>query len=596
MYFEKIKKLFIPFFSRLSDLRRLHVTDRQKILALSIVVGMLAGFGAVIIKNMVHFIRVLIENFAYQGGDFLFIFFPIIGLSLTVVFVKYINRNPVRHGIPSVLYAIGKNKGRIKLHNLYSSIISSALTVGFGGSVGLEGPTVATGAAIGSRLGQWLNLNQKQITLLLGCACAGAMSAIFKAPIAAVIFALEVIMLDLTLSAIVPLLISSATGVLTSYFFMGQNYLYAFAVNDPFQLKHIGWYLLFGIFTGLSAVYFTKMYNLITEGFEKITNDFARLLIGGFLLGLLIFIIPSLFGEGYEVINSSLRGQFGYLFEDTFYSHLRGSYWGTLFLFLFILLLKVVATSVTFSSGGVGGMFAPSLFSGAIAGLFFTQVLKGAGVVMSVSNFALIGMAGMISAIIHAPLTAIFLIAELTGGYQLFLPLIIVATTSYATARIFVTNSVYTIQLAKRGELMTHHKDKAVLMMLQLRDLIETDFSILRPTATMGQLIEIIRFAHRNIFPVVEEDGTFRGIVKLDDVRHIMFDDEMYQNVYVRDLMFMPDYVIFSDDTVEEIAHKFQESGRYNIAVLEHGKYLGFISRAKLFSTYRDLLKDFSEE
>ena len=461
----------------------------------------------------------------------------------------------------------------------------------------MEGPAIATGAAIGSSLGKWFHLNQKQITLLLGCACAGAMSAIFKAPIAAVIFALEVIMLDLTMSAIVPLLISSATGVLTSYFFMGQNYLYAFAVNDAFKLTQIGWYLIFGIFTGLCAVYFTKMYNLISEAFDKIANVFVRLLTGGLLLGLAIFIVPSLFGEGYEVINSSLRGQYGYLFDGTFYSGLSGNFWATLFLFFILLLLKVIATSVTFGSGGVGGMFAPSLFSGAIAGLFFSQALRGgAGIDISMSNFALTGMAGMIAAVIHAPLTAVFLIAELTGGYHLFLPLILVATTSYATARIFVSNSVYTIQLAKRGELMTHHKDKAVLMMLQLQDLIESDFNILRPLDTMGRLIETIRHAHRNIFPVVEEDGTFRGLIKLDDVRHIMFDREMYQNVYVRDLMFMPDYVILYDDSVEEVARKFQESGRYNIAVLKHGKYLGFISRARLFSKYRDLLKDFSEE
>ena len=596
MHFEKLRILSENIQDRIAGLKSKHISDRQKILALSVIVGMLAGFGAVIIKNLVHFIRILIEKFSSPNIDFTYIFFPIVGLALTVIFIKYINRNPVRHGIPSVLYAIGKNKGRMKSHNLYSSIISSALTVGFGGSVGLEGPTVATGAAIGSNLGRWLNLGRKQITLLLGCACAGAMSAIFKAPIAAVIFALEVIMLDLTLSAIVPLLISSATGILTSYFFMGQNYLYAFAVNEAFRLNQVGWYIVFGVFTGFCAVYFTKMYNLITETFENMSNVFMRLLVGGLILGFIIFLIPSLFGEGYEVINSSLRGQFGYLFEDTFYSHLRGSYWATLILFLMLFLFKVVATSITFGSGGVGGIFAPSLFSGAIAGLFFSQVLKGSGITVSASNFALVGMAGMIAAVIHAPLTAIFLIAELTGGYQLFLPLIIVATISYATARIFVSNSVYTIQLAKRGELMTHHKDKAVLMMLELADIIESDFNVLAPSDTMGQLIETFRHAHRNIFPVVEKDGNFRGIVKLDDVRHILFDAEMYQNVFVRDLMFMPDFVVLASDPVEEIARKFQESGRYNIVVLEHGKYLGFISRAKLFSKYRELLKDYSEE
>jgi CIC family chloride channel protein len=588
--------MFRQLIQYLQKLRIRGLSDRQLILILSVIIGLLVGFAAVIIKNLVHFMQEFAARFATYKHGTLYIIFPLIGLTLTVLFIKYINRNPVRHGIPSVLFAISKNRGNMKPHNLYSSIITSALTVGFGGSVGLEGPTVATGAAIGSNIGRWLKLSEKQVLLLLGCACAGAMSAIFKAPIAAIVFALEVIMLDLTMEAIVPLLISSATAVLTSYFFLGQNYLYAVSITSAFRMNQIGWYILFGIFTGFAAVYFSKIYNLITEAFEKISDVFIRLLIGGGILGIVTFLIPSLFGEGYEVINASLRGQYGYLFENTFYSGLMGNYWATLVLFLVVLLFKVIATSVTFGSGGVGGVFAPCLFSGAIAGLFFTQLMRAFGLDLSYSNFALLGMAGMISAVIHAPLTAIFLIAELTGGYQFFIPLMIVATMSYATARIFVANSVYTTQLAKRGELRTHHKDKAVLMMLQLKDLIETDFSILHPSDTMGELIEKVKFAHRNIFPVVEEDGTFRGIIKLDDIRHIMFDSELYQSVHVRDLMFMPEFVIFAEDPVEEVARKFQVSGRYNIAVLEHGKYLGFISRAKLFSSYRSMLRDFSEE
>lgn len=588
--------MFKQVLSRLSIWRNKRISDRQLILFLSVVIGLLVGFAAVIIKNLVHFIQVFVGGLASSKHGTLYIIFPLIGLTITVLFIKYINRHPVRHGIPSVLFAISKNKAKIKAHNLYSSIITSALTVGFGGSVGLEGPTVATGAAIGSNLGKWLKLNEKQVTLLLGCACAGAMSAIFKAPIAAVVFALEVIMLDLTMSAIVPLLISSAIAVLTSYFFMGQNYLCAVNITSAFRLNQIGWYLLFGVFTGLAAVYFSKVYNLISEYFLKIKNVFLRLLYGGAILGIIIFIFPSLFGEGYEVINASLRGQFGYLFQNTFYSGLQDNSWVVLGLFLLLLLFKVVATSVTFGSGGVGGVFAPSLFSGAVAGLFFTKLMKAFGLELNSSNFALLGMAGMIAAVIHAPLTAIFLIAELTGGYQFFLPLMIVATSSYATAKIFVPNSVYTTLLAKRGELRTHHKDKAVLMMLRLKDLIETDFSVLRPSYTMGELVDRIKFTHRNIFPVVEEDGTFRGIIKLDDIRHIMFDYEMYNSVHVRDLMFMPEFVILVDDPVEEVARKFQVSGRYNISVLDHGKYLGFISRAKLFSSYRSMLKDFSED
>jgi len=582
--------------TRFTIWRSKHVTDRQLILALSVIIGILVGFAAVIIKNLVRIIETYLNNLASYKSGLLYILFPIVGLSLTVLFIKYINRRPVRHGIPGVLFSISKNHGKMNTHNLYSSILTSALTVGFGGSVGLEGPTVATGAAIGSNIGRMLNLSYKQIVLLLGCASAGAMAAIFKAPIAAVVFSLEVIMLDLTMSAIVPLLIASATATLTSYYFLGQAVLYSFSVTEKFQLNQLVWYLLFALFIGMVAVYFSKVYNFITELFEKISNVFYRLLIGGMILGIVIFFLPSLYGEGYEVINASLKGQYGLLYENTLYFSLKGSVFYTFFVFLIVLLSKVVATSLTFGSGGVGGIFAPTLFTGGIAGLFYSQLLGIAGVDVNPANFALVGMAGMIASVIHAPLTAIFLIAEITGGHQLFMPLMIVATLSYATTKIFVSNSVYTMQLAKRGELITHHKDKALLMMLRINELIEKDFNVLRPSATMGQLIETIKFAHRNIFPVVEEDGTFRGIIKLDDIRHIIFDNELYDRIYVRDLMFMPEYIILSTDTVEEVAMKFQKSGRYNIVVLEHGTYLGFISRAKLFSSYRSLLKDFSEE
>lgn len=572
------------------------LTDRQRILILSVIIGLAVGLSAVIIKNLVHLIRVYLESAFVSKNGWIYIILPIIGISLTVIFVKYINRRPVRHGIPGVLYSISKNKGHINRHNLYSSILTSALTVGFGGSVGLEGPTVATGGAIGSQIGQLLKLNYKQITLLLGCACAGAMASIFKAPIAAIVFALEVIMLDLTMAAIVPLLISSATAALTGYLFWGQNVLYAFDVHEQFELNQVFYYLIFGAFTGLTAAYFTRVYMFTTNLFTKINNVFYQLLIGGVILGFLVFLFPSLYGEGYEVINDSLKGDYNFLFHNTIYENLSDSLLITGIAFLLIVMLKVVATSITFGAGGVGGIFAPTLFTGAIAGLFFSYILRYLGVDISPNNFALVGMAGMISAVIHAPLTAIFLIAEITGGYELFMPLMLVATISYATTKIFVSNSVYTIQLAKRGELITHHKDKAVLMLLNFKELIEKDFSILRPDEKLGDLVETIKFAQRNVFPVVEKDGSFRGIVKLDDIRHLMFNTDIYEKVYVRDLMFMPQYVIHSDESMENVATKFQDSGRYNIVVLEHGKYMGFISKAKLFSAYRSLLKDFSEE
>jgi len=575
--------------------RKNNISDRQFILILSIVIGLASGLAAVIIKNLVHIIQQYLAVIAESNSYYLYIIYPLIGILLTVLFIKYINKNPVRHGVPNVLYSISKRNGIIRRHNLFSSIITSALTVGFGGSVGLEGPAVATGAAIGSNIGRLLHLDHKQIILLLSCACAGAMSAIFKAPIAAIVFALEVIMFDLTMAAIVPLLISSATAALTSFLFLGQNVLYAFEIKEKFVLNDLTYYIMLGIFTGFLCVYFTKMYMLISELFDKLKNVFFKAIIGGLSLGLLIFLIPSLYGEGYSAINDSLHGDFNHLFEHSFYGGMGKSIIAITVFFILVMLIKVIATSITFGSGGVGGVFAPTLFTGVNAGLLFAKLLNNFGSSVSESNFALVGMAGLIAGVIHAPLTAIFLIAEITGGYELFMPLMIVAAISYATVRIFTPNSVYTIQLARRGELITHHKDKAVLMMLNVKELIETDFNKLYPDYTLGNLIKVITTAHRNIFPVVEKDGTFRGIVKMDDIRHIMFDQEMYEHVYVRDLMFMPQYVIDPKDTMEEIARKFQISDRYNIAVIEKGKYLGFVSRAILFSTYRKMLSDFSE-
>ncbi len=575
---------------------RVHnISDRQFILILSVIIGFAAGLAAVIIKNLVKYIHGQLNELTIKGSDYQQLLYPFIGLVLAVAFIKYINKRPVRHGIPSVLYAISKANGYMHQHNLISSIITSALTVGFGGSVGLEGPTVATGAAIGSNLGRVLRLNQHQIMLLLGCASAGAMSAIFKAPITGVVFVLEVMMFDLTMAAIVPFLITSATAILTSYFFLGQSVLYPFEITEKFAFNDITYYIILGIFTGLVSVYFTKTYMFISGFFERMKGVFTRVLIGAAILGLLIFLMPSLFGEGYEDINKCLRVDTSYLFDGTIYAGWSHSFIAVILLLAATFLFKAIATSVTFGGGGVGGVFAPTLFLGANAGLFFSKLLDHFGLPLSQSNFALAGMAGMIAGVIHAPLTAIFLIAEITGGYQLFIPLMIVATISYATVRIFLSNSVYTIQLAKRGELITHHKDKAVLMMLNVKDLIEKDFNILHPDDTLGKLVQVIMHAHRNIFPVVEKDYSFRGIVKMDDIRHIMFNQELYDKVFVRDLMFMPENVVQLSESVEEVAKKFQDSGRYNIAVIENGKYMGFVSRARTFSAYRKLLKDFSE-
>lgn len=581
--------------TRFYNWRKKHFKDRTFLLILSVVVGLAVGLAAVTIKNLVHLIQHNLEHWVRDYSLFYIIMFPIIGLFLTIMFIKFINRRPVGHGIPSVLYAISKNKGEIKKHNLFSSIISSALTVGFGGSVGLEGPTVATGAAIGSNIGNALKLNYKQITLLLACACAGAMSSIFKAPIAAVVFALEVIMLDLTMAAIVPLLISSATGAVTSYLFMGQNFLYSFKNVADFELNQIPFYIVLGVLTGLVSAYFTKTYISLSAIFEKMNSYLLRFGVGSVLLGFIIFLVPALYGEGYEAINMCLAGNWDYLFHNSVFNFNENNIFIVLVLIAAGILLKAVATTITFAAGGIGGVFAPSLFIGANTGLFYALVCNLVGFQVAHANFALAGMAGLLSGFLHAPLTAIFLIAEITGGYELFMPLMLVATISYATARVFFDNSVYTFQLAKRGQLVTHHTDKAVLMMLNLKELVETDFSILKPDMSLRDLVKVITKAHRNLFPVVNTDGTFVGMVKMDDIRHIMFNPELYDDVYVKDLMFLPDSAVDPNDSVEEIASKFQKSGHYNIVVIEKGKYLGFISRARLFSAYRRWLEDFSE-
>ncbi len=582
--------------AKLLVLRTKYISDRNFILILSVFVGLATGLAALVIKTCVHFIQNLLSGlFTQSQFNFLYFLFPAVGIGIVIFFVKYINKNPIGHGIPSVLYAISKKKARISPHNLYSSVVASSLTVGFGGSVGLEGPTVATGAAIGSNIGKFFKLEYKQIVLLLGCACAGAMASIFKAPVAGIVFALEVIMLDLTMSSLVPLLVSSVTAVLVSYEFTGQNFLYTFKIEQPFILHDLPFYIILGVFAGFMSVYFARMYMFIAEKFEKIKNEYLRWMIGGAILGVLIFFLPPLYGEGYQVINQSLTGDFSFLFTNTIFESLENKVFFVVLFFLLILIFKVVATSVTFGSGGVGGIFAPTLFMGASTGLFFAKFVNYFDNRLVESNFALVGMAGLIAGVIHAPLMSIFLIAEITGGYILFVPLMIVATISYATVRIFETNSVYTYQLAKRGELMTHHKDKAVFLLMNLENLIEKDFEIVYPDQNLEDLVNSVSKSKRNVFPVVDEKNHLVGILTLNDIRDVMFRPELYHKIKIRDIMYFPSVHVSFYDSLEIIAEKIETSGRYNVPVLRNGEYIGFVSRATIFSSYRKMLKYFSE-
>lgn len=579
---------------RLFAWRLRHVSDRQYLIFLSIVVGIITGFAAVLIKFLVHEIRILLHVYEIH---YLYFILPVIGISLTVFFSTFIIKRPIRSGVPNVLYAKGKAKGFMRTHNMFSSIVGSVLTVGFGGSVGLEGPTISTGAAIGSNLGRWLHLRPRQIILLLGCASAGAMAAIFKAPVAAIVFALEVIMLDLTMSSLVPLLLASASSVMVSYFFTGQDFIYPFHVEDGFILNDLWYYVLLGLLCGIVALYFRKVYVFIVEWFENKPNLLVRVLFGGASLGIILFLFPALYGEGYEVINSTLKGNIDFLFENQIISGLKGNFLFTILMLSALVIFKVIAAAITTGAGGVGGIFAPTLFMGVNLGLVFSLVINQLGIrSLNINNFSLIGMGGMIAGVLHAPLTAIFLIAELSGGYELFVPLMISATISYITIKIFAPHTVYTYQLASRKELVTHHKDNAILTQMDVSKLIETDFKVLRPDATLRNLTDAISVAHRNLFPVVDDQGYLKGMVKMDDVRKIIFKQELYDTTFVKDLMYMPEFFIRPDDDMETLVDKFSGSGRFNIAVVDNGKYLGFISRARAFTAYRNHIRRSSED
>jgi len=574
---------------RLHRWRLKHLSERGFLTILSVIVGILSGFAAVIIKNTVRLTQKAVHSIVTTDVEnYIYFALPIIGIFITILFIKYVVRSEVRHGIPNVLHSISKSRGRIRRHNLYSSVVSSSLTVGFGGSVGLEGPTVATGTAWGSWLATTFRLNYKNTILMLACACAGAMAAIFKAPIAAIVFAVEVIMIDLTVFSLVPLLLASAAGVVTSYFFLGQDVLYPFEVKQAFSMNDLPYYILLGIVAGFVSVYFTKMYMFIAGLFEKLKNNRTRLVIGGVSLGVLIFLFPSLYGEGYEAINKCLAGNLEYLFDNSLFYDFKEQLWVAMILIAAVILLKIVATSLTFGAGGVGGIFAPTLFMGVNTGMLFSLVVKQSGLhSINTNNFALIGMAGLIAGVLHAPLTGIFLIADISGGYQLFVPLMITATFAYLIVRAFTPNSVYHIQLAQRKELLTHDKDANVLQMMEVRKMIEIDFEVLKPDATLRDLTKAITRAHRDLFPIVESDGKMVGMVKMDDVRDIIFKHELYDVVKIKDLMYMPEYSIDPNDNMEVVTNKFAVSGRYNLAVIEDGKYIGFISRARVFTRYR---------
>ena len=570
---------------------------RQFILVLSFVAGILSGLAAVILKNTLYYTNFFLTNgFTFKAIYFLYLLYPLFGLILTYIFIRYVVRDNISHGISKVLYSISRNQSQIKPNNTWSSLIACTLTLGFGGSVGPEAPGVLTGSAIGSNIARIFRQDYKNTTLLLGCGAAGALSGLFSAPIAGVVFVIEVLLMDMTMTNLIPLLISAVTGSLVSTLLMGKDVVFSFVLLSPFHFHETAYYILLGIFTGLVSVYFIRGSAWIERILGRIPIA-ARLPLAGILLASLIFVYPSLFGEGYTILKSVLNGNSEVIGNPAFFGWMKNSPFLFLWIILGLVIAKVVAMSITQGSGGIGGVFAPALFVGVISGLFLSRGINlGLHAHLPESNFALVGMAGIMTGVMHAPLTAIFLIAEITGGYELLTPLIISSTVSYLTVYYFEPHSIYARQLATRNELITHHKDNAILAFMNPANLIETNFLSVLPDYSLGQLVKVVAESSRNIFPVVDADSTFYGVVTMDHIRGIMFDRELYDTKFVRDLMYMPEFYISPDDDMEKIMSLFQKNDRFNIPVLKDGKYIGFMSRANVFSEYRKLLKQYSEE
>ncbi len=594
---EKNKK-DISLLDRFIEWREKHIPQNQFILLLSLVVGILSALAAYALKHLIHFIQHLLTGgFDAHTFNWLYLVYPVIGILITGLFIRKIVRDDISHGVTKVLYAISCRMGKIRRHNTWSSLIASGITIGFGGSVGAESPIVMTGSAIGSNLGSFFKMEKKVMMLLIGCGAAGAVSGIFKAPIAGLVFVIEVLMLDLTMSSLLPLLISSVTAATLSYILMGTEATFEFHMENAFSIARVPHVMMLGVVCGLVSLYFTHVTVAIERQFKKLNNPYVKLAIGGSILSVLIFLFPPLYGEGYETIIHLINGSSeNIILENSlFYGHAK-----LLFLYmLFIILFKAVASTVTNCGGGCGGIFAPSLFLGCVTGYLFAGLCNMSGIGMPVSdkNFALFGMAALMSGVFHAPLTGVFLIAELTGGYALFLPLMIVSVCSYLTVRMFDSNNIYAVRLAQRGELITHHKDQAVLTILKVSDVIEKNFMCVSPDMDLGQLTSVVAKTKRNIFPVVNAANRLVGIIYLDDIRHMMFRQELYHRYSVATLMREVTERLSIEEPMEAVMRKFEESGAWNLPVEDiNGEYIGFISKSAIFTAYRKTLLEFTSD
>ncbi|MDD4150143.1 MAG: chloride channel protein [Bacteroidales bacterium] len=573
--------------------------DRQFLLFCSLVIGVIAGFLALGLKTAVYYLRdfVLLESFT-EIRLLLFIL-PAVGIFITYIMKKWILRDNSKHNVQEILYSISRRNSKMERHKIISSVLGAVFTAGFGGSVGLESPVISSGGAFGSNLARWLRMDYKEITLLLACGSAAGISAIFNTPIAGVVFAIEVLMIDLTRFSLIPLLLASTTGTIVTFMLYGEGILFQYAITQSFMAGNIPYYLLLAVVVAFVSLYFTKTFLYVQKVFEKIKNELVKIVIGGLLFGLLLYVFPQLYGEGYLSVTHLLNGDLESFTGNAFmFNEIGSSALLFVILMLSLILLKVVATSMTIAAGGVGGIFAPSAVTGAMTGYLFAfsvNIIAGE-YILSPGNFALVGMAACLSGVLHAPLTGLFLIAEITSGYELIVPLMMAVTVVFIIVKLIEPHSIFTFQLAKRGELITHHKDKAVLNFLKIENVLENNLQKVPVTANLGELVNYISKSKRNIFPVIDDDGKLQGIVYIEDIRDIMFRQELYQNTWVKNLMRVPNVVVDVNDTMQEVMNKFNITDSWNLPVIQDDKYIGIISKSSLFSVYRKKLISISED
>lgn len=581
--------------------RRRNISDKNFVLLISFLVGIFTACAGLLLKWLIGQIeQLLTQEFSVTASNWLYLVYPVVGVWLTMLFIHYVVRDDIGHGVTKILFAIARKQSRIRTHNTWTSIVASAITIGFGGSVGAEAPIVLTGSAIGSGLGQVCRLNSKYMMLLVGCGAAGAVSGIFKAPIAGLVFVLEVLMIDLTMTSLLPLLVSSVTAVGLTFAVSGTNPIFEFHLQDTFSVNRIPAYIALGIVCGLASLYFTRTMNALEGVFRRVHGRYGKFLTGAAMLSLLIFLFPPLYGEGYDLIALLLNGN-GPADWNTAMD--RSLFYGSGYLLVYLFLIvvfKVFASTATNGSGGCGGIFAPSLFLGCVCGFIFCRlwnIYDIFGIDIPERNFAMLGMCGLMSGVMHAPLTGIFLIAELTGGYALFMPLIIVSVVSYLTIKSFEPHSIYAMRLAQRGELLTHHTDKSILTLMSMDSVIQRYDQVLYPDMNLGDVASQVSASKNHVFPVVNRQMQFVGAVYLDDIRHLVFRTELYRNFAVSGLMTQPQAMLSVNDSMDIVVATFDRTHAWTLPVVDaDGVFVGFIRKSSVLAVYRQVLADFSND